>query len=218
MNIKDFRRDFIQSVLEKLNEEKYVYKGYKFLLFKEDKEHLYYIYIYTHKRGDFIEIETKVYYSNKDIQSKLKLFEIIPYNEYICGGEIASISKNYLKKDFPERYSNLIYMVGEDISDIVDKWISLYKEIIVPFFYDCSIPENLNYIMNESDLFKTSTLCLKDEDRYKYSYFIGEKAGIPKEKLKEYADNFEKYIRENNLTSYYSDYLNLKGKLFKIDA
>ena len=45
MNIKDFRRDFIQSVLEKLNEEKYVYKGYKFLLFKEDKEHLYYIYI-----------------------------------------------------------------------------------------------------------------------------------------------------------------------------
>ena len=45
MNIKDFRRDFIQSVLEKLNEEKYVYKGYKFLLFKEDKEHLYYIFI-----------------------------------------------------------------------------------------------------------------------------------------------------------------------------
>lgn len=72
-----------------------------------------------YRRSSFIEIQTKIYYGDKSMNEKLKKLGIKPDNEKLCGGNIDYISKEWLNKKFPKKYSNLIFMLNENLDHTI---------------------------------------------------------------------------------------------------
>ena len=146
MDIKTFRKLFVEKVLEQIGSEGFLYKSSRELFIKAEGNHQFLIFVYMYRRSTFIEIQTKIYYGDKSMNEKLKALGIKPYNEELCGGNIDYISESYFDKKFPEKYNNLIFMLNEDPNYIIKKWLEYYESIMNPFFKDCLDPKKLYWI------------------------------------------------------------------------
>lgn len=137
MNIKDFRTLFVEKILDHVSKEGFSYKSNKQLFIKEEREHIFYIYVHMYKRSTYILVETKIYYGNKDINKQIKEIGVSVQNDMICGGEIKFIMEKYFNKPFVEQYNDLVFIFNENPMHLIGKWIFYYKTIIKSFFEDC---------------------------------------------------------------------------------
>jgi len=208
-NIKDFRDIFVNNISTVLSKECYKYKSSKYLFEKIFEFSIFRINVYYYKRPTFIEIETKAYYGNKNIENKLKNNEIKVLNDTICGGDLRFICEYYFNKKFPEKYSNLIYELNEPVQPLIEKWIKYFNNIIKPFFKDCLDPIKLNKIVNEERI-NTTGLNLNYENRVLKFYYIGKEAGLNDNKLKELS-----ILYKNEMEKFNAKYLNKYMELIK---
>jgi hypothetical protein len=213
MDIKIFRENFVEKVLETINNKGYDYKSRREVFVKSDGEHQFYVFIYMYKRNTFIELETKAYYGNKLIENELKAIDIKMQNKEICGGNIDFISEYYFGRKFPEKYSNLIYMFDENISLTIEKWLYYFDDIIEPFFKDCKNPIILNNIVNNAPIEKPD-LNSSYETRVMKFYFIGKRAGLTNDELLNLSNLYEAELKSwGNDSKYLSQFLEIKNKL-----
>ncbi len=216
MHIKIFRQLFTDKVLEILSKQGYVYKKSREVFERVVDEHIYNIYVYMYKRSTFIEIETKVFYGNKAFIKELKQKGInLPYNDF-CGGDIEFLCSYYFKKEFPEKYDNLIFMLNEDPGFVIKDWLGYYESIMVPFLENCKNSKLLNEMVN-NDTIDTVGLNTTYETRVFYSYFVGKRAGVYEEELLKLANLYVEEIRSWGVDiAYLEKYIKLKEELFEL--
>lgn len=219
MNIKEFKQIFTDSVLDKLSKNGYRHKKSKEVFERVEGEHVFYLYVYMYRRTSFIEIETKAFYGNKKFTKELKHRGIkLPY-ECFCGGELEFLSEYYFNKDFPEKYSNLIFMIDEEPEYIIKDWLGYFESIVCPFFEDCKNPKLLNDMINNIPIEKVG-LNATYQTRVFYSYFAGQKADIKNEELLELINLYANELKSwGDDCDYINDFLQLKNTLInKITA
>jgi len=213
MDIKTFRESFAKKVLECINSKGYVYKSSREAFVKSEGEHQFYVFVYMYKRSTFIELETKAYYGNQLIENELKNVGVNMQNKEICGGGIDFISEYYFGRKFPEKYSTLIYMFGEDLSLFIEKWLYYFEDIIEPFFKDCTDPQVVNNIVNNIPIEK-SALNSSYETRVMKYYFVGKRAGLTNGELLNLSNLYEAELKSwGDDAKYLSQFLEMKNKL-----
>jgi hypothetical protein len=209
--VNGFRDLVIKNISETINNEGYKYIPSKNKFEKVVDKNIFRINLYFYKRTGFIEIDTKIYYGNKHIESKLKNNKIKAFNDVICGGNIKFISEYYFNRKFQEKYSNLIYETNEPPQPLIQKWLGYYFSIIKPFFTDCLDPLKLNKIVNEERI-DTTGLNLNYQNRVLKFYYVGKDAGIADDKLKEMA-----LLYKEQMEIIKANYLNKYMELMKIE-
>lgn len=214
MNIKEFKEVFTSKVLNKISKQGFSYKKSKDVFERIENEHIFYVYVYMYKRPTFIEVQTKAFYGNKKITKELKSKGIkLPYERF-CGGELKFLSEYYLNKKFPEKYSNLIFMLNEEPECIITDWLGYFESIVLPFFEDCKNPKLLNEMINNISIEKVG-LNTTYQTRVYYSYFVGQKAGVKNEELLELINQYEKELKSwGDDCDYINEFLHLKKELF----
>jgi len=215
MEIKIFRKNFTEKVLESINSKGYVYKSSKEAFVKSEGEHQFYVFVYMYKRSTFIELETKAYYGNNIVERELIKTGIKIQNKEICGGGIDFISEYYFSREFPEKYSTLIYMLDDDLSLFVEKWLYYFEDIVEPFFKDCLDPKILNNIVNNAPIDKPA-LNSSYETRVMKSYFVGKMAGLVNDELLNLLNLYEAELRSwGDDARYLSQFLEMKNQLIE---
>ena len=219
MNIKDFRTLFVEKILDHVSKEGFSYKSNKQLFIKEEREHIFYVYVHMYKRSTYILVETKIYYGNKDINKQIKEIGVSVQNDMICGGEIKFIMEKYFNKPFVEQYNDLVFIFNENPMHLIGKWIFYYKTIIKSFFEDCQNSSMLNKIINGGDL-NVSGFSPFYGDKIIYSYFVAKKAGMNEDKLKElllqYEQNLYQIEKKHNIKlDYLDDFFILRDNVLK---
>lgn len=213
MKINEFRRLFAERVLQTISPQGYVYKKSREVFERIEGEHISYIYVYMYKRSTFIEIETRTFYANKAIARELKERGIqLPYERF-CGGGIKFICSYYFKKDFPERYSDLIFMLDENPDRVIDDWLGYFESIMMPFLEDCKNPKSLNHIVNNLSPIGVPGLNATYETRVLYAYFVGKRAGLSEKELLALLGQYEEALKSDDC-DYIDQFLKLKQELF----
>ncbi|EWH11453.1 hypothetical protein KLA_15690 [Cellulophaga geojensis KL-A] len=214
MNIKEFNQVFIDRILGTISKQGFNYKKSRKVFECVNGEHLFFVFVYMYKRSTFIEIETKAFYGNKGFTTELKSKGIkLPYKHF-CGGQLKFLSEYYLKKDFPEKYSNLIFMLNEEPECVVKDWLDYFDSIILPFLEDCKNPKLLNDIVNNIPIDKVG-LNATYQTRVFYSYFVGKRAGLKNDELLKLATQYEEELKSwGEDCNYLDEYLSLKKELF----
>lgn len=197
-DIKGFRSYFISELDKALK-----ISGYKYIKTRETfithKNHdIFQISVYMYKRPTFIEIETHAYYGNKKIELDLKNINIKPSSDILVGGNIKFIYEYYFKQPYPERYSNLIYMLNDNPDGLIKKWLHYYEYCLKVFLNEMSDPASLNAIVNKDDL-ESVGLSASAELRFLKFYFVGKNAGLTEDKLQALFERYEKHLATCNL-------------------
>ena len=216
-DIKSFRSYFIEEISLTLNKV-----GYKYIKTKETfvaniDDHIFQIKVYMYKRSTFIEIETKVYYGNKKIETDLKKTGIKVSNDSIVGGETDFICEYYFKQKYLERYSSLIYELNDTSDNIIHKWLYYYENYLKVFLKEMSDPITLNKIVNQGDI-EVVGLNSSYESRVLKFYFVGKNAGLNDDELNKLFILYENNLLVNN-SRFLSKFLELKSFISsKIDG
>lgn len=213
---KSFQDAFIDSISRYLENEGYRYKKSSGAFIKLNDGHQFSIFIYLYRRTGFIEIETKAYYANIAIEKKLKKIGIKVLDDKIWGGSIKFLSEYHFGVPYPDKYTNLIYEFGEEISTLIRVWCGYFSGTIEPFFKDCTNPVVLNKIVNDEKI-DTSGLNASYEKRVLRFYDVGKSAGLSNDELKELADLYENRLIKIN-ASYLPKFLAMKNKIIWDDA
>lgn len=210
-DVKSFQDAFIAGISLLLEKQGYQYKKSKEAFVKSNDDHQFSIFIYMYRRASFIEIETKAYYANKTIEKKLKDIGIKVLDDKIWGGNIKFISEYYFGIAYPDQYTNLIYEFGEEISPLIQTWLTYFSSIIEPFLEDCKNPVTLNKIVNEERI-DTSGLNTSYEKRVLRFYYVGKMAGLGDDELRKLSDLYEDRLI-NLKANYLPRFIEMKNKL-----
>ncbi|MFG0592210.1 hypothetical protein ACF8C4_13900 [Myroides odoratimimus] len=216
-DIKSFRSYFIEEISLTLNKV-----GYKYIKTKETfvaniDDHIFQIKVYMYKRSTFVEIETKVYYGNKKIETDLKKIGIKVCDDSIVGGETDFICEYYFKQKYLERYSSLIYELNDTSDNIIHKWLYYYENYLKVFLKEMSDPITLNKIVNQGDI-EVVGLNSSYESRVLKFYFVGKNAGLNDDELNKLFILYENNLLVNN-SRFLSKFLELKSFISsKIDG
>lgn len=210
-DLNSFRNAFIYGLSLSLDNKGYQYKKTKEVFIKLNDDHQFSVFIYAYRRSDFIEIETKAYYSNNAIEKKLKEIGIKVLDDKIWGGSIKFISEYYFETAYLEKYANLIYEFGGDISPLIQTWLAYFSNIIEPFLKDCTNPVTLNKLVNKERM-NTCGLSASYEKRVLRFYYVGKMAGLSEAGLRELSDLYEERLKSLN-AGYLPKFMEMKSKL-----
>ncbi|QXU44105.1 hypothetical protein [Pedobacter sp. D749] len=201
-NIIEFKNYFFEGIYELLTKDQFKLLKSKNTFELKTKLHLKSVEIYFYKRHDFIEIETKAYFGNYEVDNLLKSTGVKYLNFDICGGSISHICTTYFNEAFPEKYENLIYDINEDISPVISAWKTYYERYIKNFLNDCTNPILLNHIVNDVDMHVTG-LNLSYENRVLKSIPVALLANLSNENLEKLVEEYSNALIEKKAK--YSD-------------
>lgn len=210
-NVKSCQEAFIDGISLSLEKQGYQYKKSKEAFINSYDDHQFSIFIYMYRRADFVEIETKAYYVNKTIEKKLKEIGIKVLDDKIWGGNIKFISEYYFGIEYQDKYTNLIYEFGKEISPLIHTWLTYFSSIIEPFLKECTNPITLNKIVNEERI-DTSGLNTSYEKRVLRFYFVGKMVGLSDGELRKLSDLYEDRLINLN-ANYLSKFIEMKNKV-----